>query len=148
MSGIKRLVLRAFGASIGSGVIIGRSVEITMPWNLIMGDLSALGEHVFIYNFTTVTIGEKAAISRGTTLCTASHDYEDRRHPLTTSPITIGNLAWLAMDVFVCPGVTIGEGAVIGSRSIVTKEIPAWKVCAGNPCRVIKPRLMKDCDHG
>lgn len=55
-----------------------------------------------------------------------------------TSEIVIGDHAWLGFDVVVLKGVTIGEGAVIGARSVVASDIPAWCVAAGNPARVIK----------
>lgn len=54
-------------------------------------------------------------------------------------PITIGDNCWLASNVVVCAGVTIGEGCVIGAGSVVTRDIPANSFAAGNPCRVIKP---------
>jgi acetyltransferase-like isoleucine patch superfamily enzyme len=53
-------------------------------------------------------------------------------------PIEIGNKAWIGFDVTILKGVTIGEGAVIGAKSVVTRDIPAWTVAAGNPARVIK----------
>jgi len=62
---------------------------------------------------------------------------------LLTAPITVEDNVWLAADVFVHPGVTIGEGAVIGARSVVVKDMPAWTVCAGHPCKPIKPRVIE-----
>ena len=53
-------------------------------------------------------------------------------------PITIGNDVWIGGSVVVCPGVTIGDNTVIGAGSVVTKDIPAGVVAAGNPCRVIR----------
>ena len=60
--------------------------------------------------------------------------------PLVTQPIVIGENAWLAADVFVGPGVTIGELAVVGARSVVVNDLPARKICVGQPCRPIKDR--------
>jgi putative colanic acid biosynthesis acetyltransferase WcaF len=60
--------------------------------------------------------------------------------PLIAQPIVIGPNAWLGTEVFVGPGVTIGELAVIGARSLVVKDQPARMICAGNPCRPLKPR--------
>ena len=61
-----------------------------------------------------------------------------------SAPITIGESVWVAAGAFVAPGVTIGAGAVIGARSVVTKDMPDWTVCAGNPCRPLKPRVLRD----
>jgi putative colanic acid biosynthesis acetyltransferase WcaF len=60
--------------------------------------------------------------------------------PLVTKPIVIGRNAWVAADAFVGPGVTIGELSVIGARSVVIKDQPARMICAGHPCRPLKPR--------
>ena len=58
--------------------------------------------------------------------------------------ITIGHRVWIGGSVTVCPGVTIGENSVIGAGSVVTKDIPANVVAAGNPCRVIRPITKED----
>jgi putative colanic acid biosynthesis acetyltransferase WcaF len=62
--------------------------------------------------------------------------------PLIWAPITVGAECWVAAGAFIAPGVDIGDGAVIGARSVVTKTMPAWMVCAGNPCRPLKPRVI------
>jgi len=62
--------------------------------------------------------------------------------PLITAPIIIGEGAWVAADVFVGPGVTIGEGAVVGARSTLVKNVEPWSVVAGNPVRKIKNRIL------
>jgi len=59
-------------------------------------------------------------------------------------PITIGNNVWIGGSVTVCPGVTIGDNTVIGAGSVVTKDIPANVVAAGNPCRVLRPITEED----
>jgi putative colanic acid biosynthesis acetyltransferase WcaF len=60
--------------------------------------------------------------------------------PLVARPIAIGDNSWLAAEVFVGPGVTIGALCVVGARSVVVRDLPPGTVCAGNPCRVLKPR--------
>ena len=61
--------------------------------------------------------------------------------PLVTKPIVIKDYAWIAADAFVHPGVKIEEGCVIGARSVVTSDMPAWTICAGFPCKPIRERL-------
>jgi len=63
--------------------------------------------------------------------------------PLTTAPIVIGDGAWIAADVYIAPGATIGEGAVVGVRSSVYKDVESWAIVAGNPARFIKKRTLK-----
>jgi putative colanic acid biosynthesis acetyltransferase WcaF len=50
---------------------------------------------------------------------------------------------WIAAEAFIHPGITIGEGCVIGARSVVTKDMPAWMVCSGHPCKPLKERTME-----
>ena len=64
--------------------------------------------------------------------------------PLKIAPITIGDRAWVAADAFVGMGVTIGEGAVVGARAAVFKDVEPWTVVGGNPAKFIKKRVMKD----
>jgi len=62
--------------------------------------------------------------------------------PLVTAPITIGEHAWITADVFVAPGVSIGDGAVISARSSVFSDIDSWTVAAGNPAKPVKKREL------
>jgi putative colanic acid biosynthesis acetyltransferase WcaF len=87
-----------------------------------------------------IVLGKYVVVSQGVHLCTGSHDYTDELFPLFAKPITIGDYAWICADSFIAPGVCVGEGAVIGARSVVTRSLPPWTVCAGNPARAIKQR--------
>lgn len=140
----RNMVLRWFGAKIGNGCYVAKSVSILMPWNLEMGDVSIIGPRTSVYNFAPIKIGAQSCVSQDVTLCTGTHDFEDVPFPLIYFPITIGNSAWVAAQAFVCPGVTIGDGVVVGARSVVTKDLPEWMVCAGNPCKPLKPRVVTE----
>lgn len=144
LHGWRRLLLRMFGAKIGRGACPDPSARIWAPWNLEMGEHSCLGHNVDCYCVATVRIGANATVSQYSFLCTASHDYEDPHMGLTTAPITIGDGAWVAADAFLAPGVTVGEGAVVGARSMVYHDVDAWTVVAGNPARFIKPRQLRN----
>jgi putative colanic acid biosynthesis acetyltransferase WcaF len=108
-----------------------------------MGEHSCLSHHVECYNVDLVTIGANATVSQFSFLCAASHDYEHPHMPLVTAPIVIGDAAWVAADVFIAPGVRIGNGAVVGARSSVFSDVPEWTVVVGNPARILKKRVMK-----
>jgi len=140
--GWRRLLLRLFGARVGFGAHVHSSVKIWAPWNLEMGEHSCLGPYVDCYNVARVYLGEFATVSQYSYLCTATHDYSDLNMPLVARPVQIGKRAWVAADVFVGPGVTVGEGAVVGARSSVFRDVPEWTIVAGNPARVIKPRVV------
>lgn len=141
---VRNLLLRAFGAKIPLRSLVYPSCRIWAPWNLTIGRYSAIGPDTQLYNKAPIYVGDNAVISQGAFLCTASHDYTDPHHPLITAPITVGDKAWVAADAFIGMGVTVGEGAVVGARAAVFKDIEPWTVVGGNPARVIKKREMKE----
>ena len=143
MHGWRLMLLRLFGAKIGRGSHVYSRVRVWAPWNLTMGELSCLADDVDCYCVAPITIGSRVTISQYTYLCAATHDHTDAYLPLVPMPINIEDHGWICADVFVGPGVTIGQGAVVGARSTVVHDLPAWKVCVGNPAKPIKERIVK-----
>lgn len=137
----RNFLLRCFGAKIGTNVIIRPSVKVTYPWKLTIGDNSWVGDSVELYTLGEITIGKNAVVSQRSYICTGSHDYQKPTFDIYANPIVIEDEAWLATDVFVAPGVTIGKGAVIAARSSVYKDMPEGMICLGNPATPIKNRL-------
>lgn len=135
-------LLRLFGAQIGRCVHPYPSAKVWAPWNLRMGDHSCLAEGTICYNVDLVCIGPNVTISQFSHLCTASHDYTDSTMPLVSAPIIVEKDAWITTDVFVGPGVTIGEGAVVTARSSVFSDIPPWVVARGNPAKPFRERTI------
>lgn len=140
----RTFLLRLFGAKIGKNCKIRASVKIWAPWNIELGDFVALGQKTELYSVNKIVIGTKVAISQGAYICTASHDITRHGSPLVTAPILIRNFAWVAADAFIGMGVTIGEGAVVGARAAVFKDVEPWTVVGGNPAMPIKKRVIKD----
>jgi len=144
-------LLRLFGANLGKSVHIYPSAHIWAPWNLEMGDHSCIGERVDCYSVGKIHIGAYSTISQYCFLCSSSHDYTLAEMPLIFSPIFIGENVWITADVFIGPGVTIGEGAVVTARSSVFSNIPPWVVASGNPARPARIRkfnISKDVLNG
>jgi putative colanic acid biosynthesis acetyltransferase WcaF len=141
--GWRRWLLRRFGATVGQEVHIYNSATIYLPWNLEIGDWSAIGEQAYIYNLGKIKIGHKTTISQRAHLCAGTHDYQDLCLPLLKPPIQIGDQVWVAADAFVGPGVTIGDGAIVGARAVVVKNVESWDIVVGNPAYVIKKRVLK-----
>jgi putative colanic acid biosynthesis acetyltransferase WcaF len=142
--GWRRFVLRCFGATVGDHVNTYSSTKIYFPWNLSVGNWSALGEDVLIYNLGLVTIEANVTISQRAHLCAGTHDYTKPDLPLLKPPITIHDQAWVCADAFIGPNVTIGEGAIVGARSVVVTDVEPWTVVAGNPAKFIKNRIFDD----
>lgn len=138
--GFRRFLLRLFGAKIGRNVIVRPSVRITYPWKLTIEDNAWVGDFVDLYTLGEIIIGKNAVVSQKSYLCTGSHDYQSSDFDIFAKSIVIGDEAWIATDVFIAPGVTIGKGAVIGSRSSVYKDMPEGMICLGSPARPIRPR--------
>lgn len=140
------ILLRLFGAKVDGDPLILPSCKILQPWKLTLGKGSAIGAEVNIYNYDMVTIGEMSVISQYSYICTGTHDISHPYMPLIWKPIYIGSECWIAADVYIGPGIVINDGAVIGARSVVTKNIPEWTVCVGNPCKPIKIRNIEVLD--
>jgi putative colanic acid biosynthesis acetyltransferase WcaF len=140
--GFRARLLKLFGADIPepSKVVIFPTASVVYPKKLSMAPRSMIGPRVLVYNLGPITLGKGANVSQNCHLCAGTHDYNVWSMPLLAKPITIGENAWLGADVFVGPGVSIGELCVIGARSVVVKDMPSRTVCAGNPCRVLKDR--------
>jgi len=125
----------------------GENVFIEPPFKCDYGAHISLGDHVF-FNFNCVVldsapvhIGNNVFFGPGVQLYTVNHplDAALRRTGIEqAAPITINDDVWLGGAVIVCPGVTIGARSVVAAGSVVTKDIPADVLAAGNPCKVIR----------
>jgi len=140
LHGWRAQVLRWFGADIGQGVFLYPSVKIWSPANLIMGDAATLGPGVTCYSMGIITLGRRSIVSQRAHLCAGTHDLDDPSFQLIARPISIGEYAWVAAEAFVGPGVTLGDGAVLGARGVATQALAPWSVYAGNPARLLRER--------
>jgi len=138
--GFRRFLLRLFGAKIGQGVLVRPTARITYPWFLEVGDHAWIGDDTVLYNLAPISIGHHVALAHGVYICTGFHEIDKPSFDIGAAPVRIEDEAWLANDCFISPGVTIGQGAVIGARSTVLKDMPAGMVCVGYPCRPLRPR--------
>lgn len=118
-------------SKIGKNTFIGKNVTITKA---TIGNYCSIAPHV------SIGPGEHD-LSR---ISTASLVYDDPYSELTEKPVTIGNDVWIGTHVVILRGVSIGNGAVVGAGSVVTKDIPAFAVVAGVPAKIIKYRFNKE----
>ena len=113
----RRFLLRAFGARIGRNVLVRPTARVTYPWKLSIDDDAWLGDFVELYTLADIHIGSDAVVSQNSYLCTGGHDHRVPSFDIFARPITVESQAWIAADVFVGPGVTVGYGAVVAARS-------------------------------
>lgn len=134
-----RQLTLGYAAHIGPGCYVK-----CVPGTIQLGDCASLGEGSWVSSTESIVIEANAMIGPGCHITDANHGFARdeliRRQPRTSSPVTIGDGAWLGAGAKVLAGVRIGEGAVIGAGTVVTRDIPAFAIAVGVPARVIGSR--------
>ena len=126
---------------VGEGVDIRPPLRVDYGHNISIGDGSWVNYGMTVLDVAPVAIGTDVLIGPNCSLYTAIHPTEPgprRAKWESSAPITLEDNVWLGGSVVVCPGVTIGENSIIGAGAVVTRDIPANCIAAGNPARVIK----------
>ena len=134
------LVLKAFGANFSGIPFIHSTARIQIPWNLTMKHRACLGECANAYSLGKIDIQEGATIAQEAYLCTGTHDFNDPCLQLITKPITIGKNTFIGARAMILPGVCIGDWAIVGAMSVVSKDVPDHQIVAGNPAQKIGER--------
>jgi maltose O-acetyltransferase len=126
---------------IGLGCEVRAPLRVDFGYNIRLGDRVFVNYNAVMLDVAAITIGDDTLIGPNVQLLTPTHPLDPRlRREKWESgrPITIGRNVWLGGGVIVCPGVTIGDDAVVGAGSVVTRDLPADTTAVGNPARVIK----------
>jgi acetyltransferase-like isoleucine patch superfamily enzyme len=141
------LVFHADTISLGRDVYVGHAAILKGYYKgeLRVGDGSWIGQQAFLHSAGTITIGAHVGIGPGAKILTSQHSDAGREvpvlhAPLTFAPVTIEDDADVGIGAIVLPGVTIGRGAIVGAGAVVTRDVPAYAVVAGNPARVLRTR--------
>jgi putative colanic acid biosynthesis acetyltransferase WcaF len=137
-------LLRCFGAKVSGRPFVDASAVIKMPWNLEIEDRACLGPRSEVYNLARVTLRERCTLAQEAYLCAGTHDFSQRHLPLVVGPIVVGADAFVCARAFVLPGIVIGAGAIVGACAVVTKDVTAWTIVAGNPARPVGRREWAD----
>jgi putative colanic acid biosynthesis acetyltransferase WcaF len=136
----RRLLLNLFGANIAKGARVYGSARVWYPPNLEMGRGAVLGWHSLAYSMGKIVLEDYAEVAQFTKLMTGTHDIDSETFQIYAKPIRVCSHAWVAAGCFVGPGVTIGEGAVLGGAGAAFKDLEPWTVYGGNPARVLRMR--------
>ena len=143
---IPALLKDLFGKT-GERLFVEPPFHCDYGWNIAVGENFFANYNLTILDVGKVTIGDNVQIAPNVSIYTAGHPV----HPASRNsgyeygiPVTIGSNVWIGGSVVILPGVTIGDNAVIGAGSVVTKDIPADHIAAGNPCRVLRKITEED----
>ena len=141
-NGLKRSLLRAFGAKVGRGVIVKPRVTIKYPWKLSIGDHCWIGEKVWIDNLGQVTLGNHCCLSQGALLLCGNHNYKKPTFDLIVGDITLEDGVWIGARASLGPGVTCRSHSVLAMGSTATSDLEAWGIHHGNPAKVKDTRQL------
>ncbi|WP_461215120.1 sugar O-acetyltransferase [Lacticaseibacillus sp. GG6-2] len=142
----EQLVRELFG-SVGKNPVVSPNFRCEFGRNIHVGDHFFANYDCTILDGGQVTIGDRVLFGPKVGLYTTNHLFDAEERELggcVAKPITIGNRCWLAANVSVMPGVSIGDDTIIGANSVVTRDVPSNVIAAGNPCRVLRKITLQD----
>lgn len=141
---IRNRVFRLMLRRAGSPIYFDYGVYIKFPWLVDIGDNVSLNRGIELYadffGGNDIVIGSNVIIAPNVRFHAADHDLSGDVFSHTGKPIRVADNVWIGAAAIILPGVSIGEGAVVGAGSVVTRDVPANAIVAGNPARVIRDR--------
>lgn len=144
---LRRMVFKVVLERYGTGTTIDYKTYIRYPSKVSIGFATMINRGCrfyasHFYKDVCIQIGNHVAVAPEVSFCAAGHNYHQLSLPDTAASITVGDHVWIGARSVILQGVTIGEGAVIASGSVVTKDIPPYTIAAGVPAKVIKKREL------
>lgn len=142
---VKRWLLRISGAKVGQNVQIWQGVRIMNLQTVSIGNNVAIGYDVLLQGNGELIIGDRVLIGHGTKIITSNHVIPPNRQPIwgaghVHKSVKIEDDVWIAANVIILPGVTIGKGSVVAAGAVVTKDVKPYTIVGGSPAIVIKER--------
>ena len=145
----QELAKELFGTT-GEKIHVEPPFHCDFGYNIHVGDRFYCNYDCIFVDVGPITIGHHVMMGPRVSVYSANHPIDpivrNYNHDMGI-PVTIGSNVWIGGNTVICPGVTIGDNTVIGAGSVVTKDIPANVVAAGNPCRVIRPITEEDTGY-
>jgi putative colanic acid biosynthesis acetyltransferase WcaF len=138
---VRRGFLRIFNKNISSSCTLLLHARILNFWSLEVGDRSVINQYVLVdCRKYKVKISHDVDIGPYTKIWTLAHDPDSDSHPVVGGDVAIEDHVWIASSATILPGVTLGRGCVVGSSSLVTKDVPSLEVWGGVPAKFLKTR--------
>lgn len=142
-SRVRVLVLRWFGAKVGSSVTIRPRTRVKYPWRLSVGRNCWIGEGVWLHNQAQLVLEDNVVVSQETFITTGSHAASTTMD-LVVAPVRIRQGAWITSRCVVLMGSDVGASSLVTPMSVVRGKLLPGMVYGGNPCRLIRPRFAED----
>jgi maltose O-acetyltransferase len=141
-----KIIRQLFGKT-GTNFLIEPPFRCDYGYNIFAGENFYVNYNCVMLDCAKVTIGNNVFLAPNVNIFTAGHPINASKRNAEWEyafPVTIGNDVWIGGNTIINPGVIIGDNVVIGSGGVVTKDIPANSVAAGNPCKVLRPITEED----
>ncbi len=139
----RNIVAKLIAKKMGKGTQFCRHIHLISPHKISIGENCFINRNVVIDGRNGVFIGDNTDIGEYTAIWSLEHDTQSSTHTCVGGITSIGNNCWIAPHSIILPGVKIGDGVVVATGSIVTKDVPDNVVVAGVPAKIIKKRLLE-----
>lgn len=144
---VRKLLYQLEGIKIGSGSTIHMWANFFDPSNIIIGNDTIIGDHVFLDGRDKLIIGDHVDIASNVLIYNSEHDINSEDFHSIVSPVRIEDYVFIGPGVIILPGVEIGKGAIVAAGAVVTKNVSDFAVVGGVPAQVIGERKVKDLNY-
>jgi len=141
---MRNFCYRLAGVEIGKGSAIHMWANWFYPKNVIIGEDTIIGDHVFLDGRSPLKIGSHVDIASSVLIYNSQHDLESESFACQYGPVTIADYVFIGPRAIILPGVTIGKGAVVAAGAVVNQDVPELTVVGGVPAKEIKKRNLKN----
>jgi len=136
-----KLLKYFFLKNIKTNILIKTGVRWFNGNNIYIDENVFININTYLDDKANISIGKGTWIGQYVKIITATHQLDTMEE--TAKPVIIGNYCWIGANVTILPGVKIGDFVIVGAGSVVTKDIPPYVICVGNPAKIIKQRIVK-----
>lgn len=144
---LRKLFYTLSGVKMGKGSVVHMWANFFDPNNIVIGEDTIIGDHVFLDGRDSLTIGSHVDIASGVMIYNSEHDLEGEDFSAKIEPVAIGDYVFIGPRVIILPGVKIGKGAVIAAGAVVTKDVSDFTIVGGVPAKVIGERKNKNPNY-